>query len=408
MKTARHPRGPSARARFRLLLPSALLLAALAPACSGGGGGSSSGSGGQGSGGSGSGGSSSGGSGNGSGGSGSGGVVGTGGHVASSGGSSASGGSTSSGGSSASGGSSSGGSSMNGSGGATSSGGTTGSASGGNSASGGSTGSGGSTTTSSGGAGGGATGSGGAAGHSGGTAGSNGSGTCAGMALCDDFESGSSLNSSLWTLVPSSGSGTATIDSSGAHGSGHALKVTSPDRLYLRNSSVIGTLGDTVYVRFYVKFMSALATGHGAMIVTHPMMVDQYSQSNELRFGSQDGVFHWNTDSDAANIPDVSPNGDMASFKPTANTWYCLVLTINTGGNLSASVDGADQAGLKADGMPTANIDQSWISSGSSSLSRYTKLADFNFGWQSYGAGAMTLWFDDVAVSSTPLGCVAQ
>ena len=205
--------------------------------------------------------------------------------------------------------------------------------------------------------------------------------------------------------MPSSGSGSAMVDSSGAHGSGHALKVTSPDRLYLRNSSVIGTLGDTVYVRFNVKFMSALATGHGAMIVTHPMMVDQYSQSNELRFGSQDGVFHWNTDSDSANIPDVSPNGDMASFKPTANTWYCIVLTINTNGNLSVSVDGADQAGLKEDGMPTANIDQSWISSGSSSLSRYTKFADFNFGWQSYGAGAMTLWFDDVALSGSPLDC---
>ena len=41
-------------------------------------------------------------------------------------------------------------------------------------------------------------------------------------------------------------------------------------------------------------------------------MTDQYSQSNELRFGSQDMVFHWNTDSDAANIPDVSPSGDAA------------------------------------------------------------------------------------------------
>lgn len=154
--------------------------------------------------------------------------------------------------------------------------------------------------------------------------------------------------------------------------------------------------------------MTALASGHGALIVTHPTMVDQYSQSNELRFGSQDSVFHWNTDSDSANIPDVSPSGDAASFMPAANTWYCVELTINTGGNLSVSVDGMDQPGLKDDGVPTANIDQSWIMSGSSSLSRYSALADFNFGWDSYGAGALTLWYDDVAISASPIGCPSQ
>lgn len=391
MKAVRGPRSSSSRrACASLLTTSTILLAAAtlaAPsACSSGGGGNSPGSGGHGSGGNGSGGSSAGSGGSsGSGGAGSGGATGSGGHVAGSGGSSASGGS-------ASGGSASGGTTASGGAPAT-----------GGAASGGATASGGSTASSSGGAAGGsAAGSGGA-----GTAGSSGNAACGSLALCDDFESGS-LDSTLWTLIPTGGSGSATIDSTGAHGSGHSLKVTSPDRLYLRNSSVIGTLGDTAHVRFFVKFMAALATGHGAMIVTHPMAVDQYSQSNELRFGSQDNVFHWNTDSDAANIPDVSPNGDAASFKPMANTWYCIELTINTNGNLSVSIDGADQAGLKEDGMPTANIDQTWISSGSSSLSRYTKLADFNFGWDSYGAGAMTLWFDDVALSGSPIGCPAQ
>jgi len=412
MKPAPRPLlSPRPGAPSRVLLLPALLFAALGgTACSSGGGGGPSGSGGSSSGGSGSGGSGSGGHGSGGNNAGSGGATsgsggatsgsggqgsggsGSGGHVAGSGGSVTTG----------SGGAASGG--APGSGGGTSTGGT----STGGTAAGGATASGGGTATGTGGAAGSTTGGGGAAGKSGGSGGASGSTSCGTLPLCDDFESGSSLNTTLWTLVPSSASGSAMLDSTGAHGSGHSLKVTSPDRLYLRNSSVIGTLGNTVYVRFYVKFMSALATGHAAMIVTHPMMVDQYSQSNELRFGSQDGVFHWNTDSDAANIPDVSPNGDAASFKPAANTWYCIELTINSNGNLSTSVDGADQAGLKEDGTPTANIDQSWISSGSSSLSRYTKFADFNFGWQSYGAGAMTLWFDDVALSSSPIGCPKQ
>jgi hypothetical protein len=248
------------------------------------------------------------------------------------------------------------------------------------------------------------------AGSGGASAGAGGTSTgtdCGSLPLCDSFEStavGAAPSSSLWTLIPTGTSGTATVDSMGAHGSAHSLKVVSSDRLYLRNTSVIGTLGSVVHVRFYVRFAAALAAGHGAMIVTHPTMVDQYSQSNELRFGSQDSVFHWNTDSDAANIPDVSPNGDAASFKPAADTWYCVELTINENGNLNTSVDGMDIPGLTEDGMPTANIDQAWVGS-TDSLARYKTLADFNFGWDSYGAGALTLWYDDVALSASPIGC---
>ena len=60
--------------------------------------------------------------------------------------------------------------------------------------------------------------------------------------------------------------------------------------------------------------------------------------------------------------------------------------------------------GLTADGTATANIDQAWVGS-APSLARYTALADFSFGWQSYGGGALNLWYDDVALSSTPIGC---
>jgi len=253
----------------------------------------------------------------------------------------------------------------------------------------------------------GASGAGNAGSAGSGTAGSGAGGAsafdCAALPLCDDFETGSTPNSATWTTVPSSASGVS-IDSIGAHGSGHSLKVVSSDRLYLRNSTAIGKLGGVAYVHFYVRFAMTLATGHGAMVVTHPTAVDQYTQSNELRFGSQDNVFHWNTDDDGANVPDVSPNGDAASFKPMANTWYCMNLVINTNGHLNVSIDGMDQPGLTVDGTATANIDQAWLGS-AASLMRYTALADFNVGWDSYGAGAMTMWYDDVALSTAPIAC---
>jgi hypothetical protein len=243
---------------------------------------------------------------------------------------------------------------------------------------------------------------------SGGAGGTTGGTGCASLALCDDFETSAPNgppNATRWTMIPTAAGGTATIDTIGAHGSARSLKVVSPDRLYLRNSSVIGTLGPVVHVRFYARFGAALPQGHGAIVVTHPMAVDQYAQQPELRFGSQDAVFHWNTDTDQANIPDVSPNGDAASFKPAVNTWYCVELTINSGnGHLNVSVDGADVPGLAEDGVATANIDQAWVGS-AQSLSRYSAFADFNVGWQSYGGGAMTIWFDDVALSAAPIGC---
>lgn len=273
-----------------------------------------------------------------------------------------------------------------------------------NTSSGGTNGSGGSSN----GAGGTSPGSGGRVADAGSDAPSSGSGGatgtgCSSLALCDDFESGT-LNSSLWTLIPNQPTGTATIDTIGAHGSGHSLKIVSSDRLYVRNSSVIGTLGPVAHVRFYARFMTTLPANHGAMVVTHPTPADQYTQNNELRFGSQDSVFHWNTDSDSANIPTVGP-GDSSSVGVTANTWYCFELTINTSnGHLNVSINGNDVAGLTEDGVATPNIDDAWVGS-TASLMRYTALADVNFGWASYGAGPMTIWFDDVALSGAPIGC---
>jgi hypothetical protein len=253
---------------------------------------------------------------------------------------------------------------------------------------------------------GGVSGSSGASGNSGtGGAGGPGGGGCASLPLCDTFETGTAPDPALWTVIPSDAANTFSIDTIGAHGSGHSLKVVSTNRSYLRNSTVIATLGPVVHVRYYARFMTALGQGHGAMIVTHPTPVDQFAQQPELRFGSQDMVFHWNTDTDSANLPDVSPNGDAASFKPVALTWYCIELTINsTNGHLNVAVDGTDIPGLAEDGVATPDVDQAWVGS-APSQSRYAMFADFNVGWQSYGSGPLTVWFDDVALSGAPIGC---
>jgi hypothetical protein len=219
---------------------------------------------------------------------------------------------------------------------------------------------------------------------------------------------GQAPSTAKWTIINANGgSGTATIDAIGAHGSTKSVKVVgSGQRYWLRNSAVIGTLGSVVHVRFYLRFMSTLPSGHSTLFDTHATvftMQQQYDDAPAFRLGTQDNAFHWNTDADS-NLPDVSPQGKAASFMPAALTWYCVELTINkANGNLDFSVDGTPVPGLTNDGVATQNIDASWISS--NSAAKYASIAEFDIGWRDFGSGPMTLWFDDVALSSTTIGC---
>jgi hypothetical protein len=51
--------------------------------------------------------------------------------------------------------------------------------------------------------------------------------------------------------------------------------------------------------------------------------------------------------------------------------------------------------------VPTKDIDSQWLNRANWRPS----LTDLRLGWESYGDGADTLWFDDVAVGSTRVGC---
>ena len=57
--------------------------------------------------------------------------------------------------------------------------------------------------------------------------------------------------------------------------------------------------------------------------------------------------------------------------------------------------------GLREDGVPTQDIDAQWLGRAGWRPS----LNDFKLGWESYGEGADTLWYDDVALGSTRIGC---
>jgi hypothetical protein len=79
----------------------------------------------------------------------------------------------------------------------------------------------------------------------------------------------------------------------------------------------------------------------------------------------------------------------------------CVEFKIDgAGGTIETWLNGTSVPGLLADGVPTHDIDGQW-------LNRVwrPRLVDLKLGWESYGEGADTLWYDDVVAGSTRNNC---
>ncbi len=110
----------------------------------------------------------------------------------------------------------------------------------------------------------------------------------------------------------------------------------------------------------------------------------------------------WNRESDDATLPELSPTGTALSVSPPALTWRCVEFHIDeTDGQMQTWIDGVDVAGLHQDGVPTPDIDKQWLNKSGWK----PDVTDLKLGWESYAGQEMTLWFDDVAVGPTRIGC---
>jgi hypothetical protein len=245
----------------------------------------------------------------------------------------------------------------------------------------------------------------GSAGAPGGSAGS-GSVGCASLPLCDDFEgvaAGAAPDPTKWIPTVLSDCMTTapapTVDTSQHHSGTKSLKVagtaTFCDYAMVGNAAAFKAIGNVVYGRYYVRVETALPVGHTAFMI----FPDQMS-GHALRMGGQNGALQWNRQSDDATLPAQSPVGISMSKVPPVADWMCLEFMIDQQqGLISTWVDGTLVPGLVADATPTADVDMQW------GTTYRPNLTSFNIGWQNYGAGAMNLWFDDVALSSTKIGC---
>ncbi|WP_433894197.1 cellulose binding domain-containing protein [Streptomyces sp. CA-111067] len=227
---------------------------------------------------------------------------------------------------------------------------------------------------------------------------------CGSAAVCTGFEDQSGpVPSGAWqfSAPDCQGTGTAAIDTEVAHSGTKSLRVDGRagycNHAFVTSTADLSSVGPVLYIRMWVRHTTALPAGHVAFV----SMPDSSQGGRALRIGGQNGALQWNRESDDATLPAQSPAGVALSAPLTTQTWHCLRFAVDTSApKLDTWLDNNQVAGLHADGVPTQDIDQQWLSR--TTPPRPTAL---RLGWESYSTGDDTLWFDDVAVASTPVSC---
>ncbi|MFF4489956.1 cellulose-binding domain-containing protein [Streptomyces sp. NPDC001544] len=227
---------------------------------------------------------------------------------------------------------------------------------------------------------------------------------CAGATICSDFEDQTgTVPSGAWqTTAPDcQGVGKVSVDTSVTHSGTRSLRVDGGagycNHVFAASTRDLSSVGPVVYVRMWVRHTNALPAGH----VTFVSMPDASQGGKALRAGGQNGALQWNRESDDATLPEQSPAGVALSAPLPTGRWLCLRFQIDTTApSMRTWVDDGEIAGLQVDGVPTHDVDGQWL--GRATPPRPTGL---RLGWESYGTGDDTLWFDDVALGSSPIGC---
>jgi len=265
-------------------------------------------------------------------------------------------------------------------------------------------------------------GAGGAAGSgsaTGGAAGGNASG-CAGLALCDNFDSqaaGAAPDSSLWTMIGAktcNGQGTPwpfAVDSTQSHSPPNSMKVMGGDScgpLMLNTSAFTKLTGSDVYGRFYMRLSDT------SMMFDHAFLMALGLTSGTLNTGTQNylqlasegtgtsNVFMWQI-SDGDVLPDKNSAGGATSTYPAANTWTCVEFHVSSStGALETWVNGNPVAGLTF--VPGTTTKMSGVNDQWTAPSPFKPMS-IGFGWTVFSGENLTIWFDDIAVGPTKIGC---
>jgi hypothetical protein len=232
------------------------------------------------------------------------------------------------------------------------------------------------------------TGSAGRGGNAGG-GGSAGPGACPpGAIFCTDFEIASGPPAGSTVQAPDEGSvfGTYLSLDAAQHVSGaKALKVTSPGAFNYRMLGV--AVPATFWVRLHMRSDQDIGLAdHNAFLVamTNP---NYHNSTTSIEFSEQYGCLQLNEHD--TTYPAADASGKSCGGPPLAkNTWHCVEAMFDgANGNVQIFTNG------------TKIVDAiSWA------RARGT-LNTFEFGFAAYHGPGRSVWYDDVAIATTRVGC---
>ncbi|KAK2762344.1 hypothetical protein FQN54_001354 [Arachnomyces sp. PD_36] len=216
--------------------------------------------------------------------------------------------------------------------------------------------------------------------------------------ISEDFEGG--WDETAWPIYAPdcNQGGKVSLDSSTAHSGKNSVKVDGAGgycgHVFFGTEDVPS--GD-VYVRAYIKASTALTDSHVSFIT---MPDAAQGEKKHLRIGGQSGILMYNRESDDATMPDLSPQGIEASTELPIDDWQCFEYHLGTDGTIETWLNGEAIDGLTAKAGESNPVTGQWQSSD------YTpEITAIYFGWESYGGDTNTLWYDDIAVDSSRVGC---
>lgn len=221
--------------------------------------------------------------------------------------------------------------------------------------------------------------------------------------ICDDFEDGMDA---AWAYTGAPGN-MPSVDSTVARSGSQSLTFPSTDTqgAFVYPTAGLPTANNRVYARIYIRFAQPMAQMGGH--VSYLVGADAPSNGAEMRlgastnFGSGDVMVDVNLLGSGPEYTQFS-NGDVTGGAPSDNpgivldaeTWYCM----------EAVFDGeADEFRLSIDGREISAMHVTDWQQGVTGWSPMYEVV--KIGGQNYSGVLGQVWFDDVAISSMPIGC---
>lgn len=249
---------------------------------------------------------------------------------------------------------------------------------------------------------------------------------CSSLPLCDGFESvtaGSPPSAALWSLVGGKGcSGSSpysvTVDNTQHNvGGQQSVKVTGGDScgpLMVNTTAFPKLTGGEVYGRFFVRLETATPVHHAALMALG-FQADAGPLGNNTRQylqlaaeeasnagGATVGMLDWNFND--LTLPQKDSAGVAQTTYPSAGAWTCIEFHASAGtGAIETWVGGAAVPGMTY--VPGVTADVQGVNGGWNAGRPPLSLQSIGFGWVDFSTSNTTVWFDDVAIAGTRIGC---